>query len=1088
MSVNTKNIQQLYVAYFGRPADVLGLAYWENVVAAANGNIQAVSSSFAASAEYKATFAGLNTMQIVNAVYNNLFHRDAEPGGLLYWSNLLAQGAITIDNVVTQIANGAQTTDKIALADKVDAAVNFTNAMVTTAQILSYNGTPALAIAKSWLAGIYDATSETTALASLDTTIASLATAATPQTLTLTTGVDTINPTGYSNTVGVLGAAGTATLTTFDTIAATGSGNTLTLTDTRTGSATTLPTNLTITGVQNAVVQSTQAVGVVGSNSVNSAAFDVSGWTGLTSLNVSASTGGNYIKAAVTTNVNVADSAGEVAVNGGKDVTVVTTVGDIAVGYLLTEGTASTTGGTAAKGAVNVTTTGATGAVGVNGGTSVTTTSEHDVTIAGATGAVTVSNTGLGNGIISIQGGTTVNYALTAAHTSTGTVTIGPTSLTRTYATVTTPDILTAAYATGNVVVNNSFTAADGTTITYGTGATGVYTNGATSVSITGGGAATVVDANTYARHLTNSTDTAAAGTSVLSTVSLNHIGAASTIASSALTNVSLTNSAYGVTDTVVGAHTLAITSAGNSSVAGISDATATSFAITTSGAKATTADTLVVAGAHANNISVANTTGAFTLGSISGVGTDSTITAIAVSASGNGTTVLGDLTNAKVTSVDASAATGAVSATIDATKATYAGGIGNDTLTISAVPTKAISGGIAGVDTLILNALGSAPSSGTPVFISAISSSNKVSGFDVLGLGTAANGTYDGSGFATLSIANAVADAVTFNNLDGNNTLNMSAAPGYNVTLTYADPSSTTSDALTFNVGTATGTGLNTYTLGTAVTANGIENVTVHSLGTGTGTNVLHIADNHGLTLTIDGAEALTLAAASTAFSTIDVSAALKAVDVSAVAVAATGVTITGGAGLLTAIGGAGVDHITTGAGGGVITGGTGADVINLTAASTAVAVTLNVADADSLYNSYDVVSGFNVAATVASDILHFTAGASIFATASGSTNITGVTFTNTGGVIAFAGPSLGGATLASLIGAAEALVDTAAAVSGHEKATAAFQFGTDTYVVHAGTTIDAAHDSVVELVGVTGVVALTTGSTLAAHTILLG
>ena len=37
MSANTNSIQQLYVAYFGRPADKTGLAYWETQVALAGG-------------------------------------------------------------------------------------------------------------------------------------------------------------------------------------------------------------------------------------------------------------------------------------------------------------------------------------------------------------------------------------------------------------------------------------------------------------------------------------------------------------------------------------------------------------------------------------------------------------------------------------------------------------------------------------------------------------------------------------------------------------------------------------------------------------------------------------------------------------------------------------------------------------------------------------------------------------------------------------------------------------------------------------------------------------------------------------------
>ena len=195
MSANTNAIQQLYVAYFGRPADVSGLAYWETVVAAQNGDTTAVSAAFAASDEYKAGFAGLNNDQIVNTIYNNLFHRDAEPAGLVYWSNLLTLGSITIDNVVTQVAAGAQSTDAASITQKVAAAEAFTTALDTTAEILSYSGAGAIAIAKAWLAGVYSAATETAALGTLSATVASLSSAISGLTYTLTTGLDILTGT-----------------------------------------------------------------------------------------------------------------------------------------------------------------------------------------------------------------------------------------------------------------------------------------------------------------------------------------------------------------------------------------------------------------------------------------------------------------------------------------------------------------------------------------------------------------------------------------------------------------------------------------------------------------------------------------------------------------------------------------------------------------------------------------------------------------------------------------------------------------------------------------------------------------------------
>ena len=892
------------------------------------------------------------------------------------------------------------------------------------------------------------------------------------QTYTGGNGNDVFNNTGaLANFVTVAGSNGTDTLNLVATSGQTGE------------YAGALNSTATITSVENINVYSLGAIGFVGGASdAASAAFDVSAAAiGATALNIKASTGDSTIKAATTTDVTVANSAGVVNVNGGKAVTV-TTVGAVNVGYNIVDAgsgpssyTHTVTAATKAAGAVTVTTSG-NNAVQVNGGTSVTTTSAGAVTIAAATGAVQVNNTGANNGTISVQGGTTVGYALTAANASSGTVTVGPTSLTVTAATSTTPDVLSAAYATGNVTVNNSYTASSGT-VTYGSGAVAVYTNGATSVSITGGGAATVLDANTYARHLVNSADTAAAGTSLLTSVTLNRIGGSGSVTSDALTSETITNNAArAITNTVVGAHALTVTSSGNSSTTSVTDATATSFTVNTSGTAATSTDLLALSGAKASSVTINNTTGSYTLGGAGSIGSDSSVTAITVAANGSGTTVLGDLTNAKVTSVNASGATGTVSATVDATKATYAGGSGNDTLTIAAVPTKVISGG-SGTDTLILNV--AASSYATPTSLN-----NKISGFEVLGLGTSATGSYDGSGYSTLSVANTVTGAVTFANLDGNNTLNLSAAPSAgDVTLTYATTSGT-SDAVTINVGTATGTGLDTTTNSRKVVTAGIENVTIHSLGTGaSGTNTLVVAAAAGKSLVIDGAEALTLTSntAGAAFATIDASAAAKAVNVSSVTAAAAGSAITGGAGLLTATGGAGIDVVTAGAGGVSITAGLSADTINLTA-SAAAADTVVIANGDSLYNSYDSITGFKDIAGANADKISFAGTALVLTDVSTATatNIAGVSYTSASGILTFAGPSLASATLANLIGEAAAIVNAAI------DTTVAFVYGSDTYVVHAAhASADLTNASVVKLVGVTDATSVAT--TAAAKAILI-
>ena len=185
MGIYTEAVQKLYVAYFSRPADFGGLNFWEKVITDANGDTSAVSAAFAASQEYKDTYEGKSSFQIINTIYQNLFGRDAEPAALLFWGNALNNNDVTIDSAVTTIAAAAQTTDATAYANKVAAATAFSAAIDTTSEILGYSGAAANGAAREWLAGV--------------TTDASLAAAIEPATLNASIGVVAGTGTGNNN-------------------------------------------------------------------------------------------------------------------------------------------------------------------------------------------------------------------------------------------------------------------------------------------------------------------------------------------------------------------------------------------------------------------------------------------------------------------------------------------------------------------------------------------------------------------------------------------------------------------------------------------------------------------------------------------------------------------------------------------------------------------------------------------------------------------------------------------------------------------------------------------------------------------------
>lgn len=225
MGVYDSDVQKLYVAYFNRPADTNGLAYWNDQIAKNGGSITAVASAFAASDEYKNLYAGKTTYQIINTIYNNLFGRSAEPDGLAYWGSRLDNGTIKIGTIAYSVYVGAQNADKTAIVNKAAAAVAWTAALDTSEEIVGYAGPAANTIAKDWLTTVTTNASLDTAKASLNTTVASAVAASngsTGSTFTLTTGANNFKDTAGNDTFTVLtinaDGAAASTLTPFDSI------------------------------------------------------------------------------------------------------------------------------------------------------------------------------------------------------------------------------------------------------------------------------------------------------------------------------------------------------------------------------------------------------------------------------------------------------------------------------------------------------------------------------------------------------------------------------------------------------------------------------------------------------------------------------------------------------------------------------------------------------------------------------------------------------------------------------------------------------------------------------------------------------
>ena len=164
MAVDAIEVQKLYVAYFGRPADPNGMDYWTDALDANSIGMADVSASFAASQEYRDTYAGLNNRAIVAEVYQNLFGRAGEEAGVNYWTDLMDRGVISIDDVVKDISEAANGSDSVAFNGKVAAASLFTARVDEPDEIAAYTGDAANDISMEFLATITDLGSAADAL------------------------------------------------------------------------------------------------------------------------------------------------------------------------------------------------------------------------------------------------------------------------------------------------------------------------------------------------------------------------------------------------------------------------------------------------------------------------------------------------------------------------------------------------------------------------------------------------------------------------------------------------------------------------------------------------------------------------------------------------------------------------------------------------------------------------------------------------------------------------------------------------------------------------------------------------------------
>lgn len=186
-------VQQLYLGYFGRPADPGGLAYYTQAYRAAhapteiadfsaayatNGAVRKLVDSFATSAESQQLYPDCPTLcawQWVDALYQSLFSREPDIVGYQYWADALNQNGKTRAQVLLAVIAGARGADAALVARKVGVAIGFTRQLDATGQSAAYNGQIATLVVRAMLQNVPGMADDAAVQANVDATIGQLA-------------------------------------------------------------------------------------------------------------------------------------------------------------------------------------------------------------------------------------------------------------------------------------------------------------------------------------------------------------------------------------------------------------------------------------------------------------------------------------------------------------------------------------------------------------------------------------------------------------------------------------------------------------------------------------------------------------------------------------------------------------------------------------------------------------------------------------------------------------------------------------------------------------------------------------------------
>jgi len=105
-SATEQNIADAYIAYYGRPADPGGLAWWLEEIGE-GGDVGPVIDDFGNSDEYRNEFSALDDVDLVNNIYQHVLGRAGDAEGMQFYMDKLQQKEYTLPKIAIAILHGA---------------------------------------------------------------------------------------------------------------------------------------------------------------------------------------------------------------------------------------------------------------------------------------------------------------------------------------------------------------------------------------------------------------------------------------------------------------------------------------------------------------------------------------------------------------------------------------------------------------------------------------------------------------------------------------------------------------------------------------------------------------------------------------------------------------------------------------------------------------------------------------------------------------------------------------------------------------------------------------------------------------------